>query len=188
MPTWLLILIIAGAVVVIAALAVVVNSRRTTARLKQRYGAEYQRLQSEHGDHRAAEKELTDRERNRDKLDIVALTPSAFTHFTHRWQQAQLAFVDDPTVAVAAADRLITDVMRERGYPVDAFEQRAADISVDHPHIVENYRAAHAIHLAQLDGHVDTEKQREAFVYYRALFESLLETNDDNETSQEATA
>ena len=104
---------------------------------------------SEAGDQQAAEKELTARERKRDKLDIVALSPSASTDFADRWQRVQTAFVDDPASAVGTADRLVTEVMRERGYPVDDFDQRAADISVDHPQIVENYRAAHGIHLAQ---------------------------------------
>jgi hypothetical protein len=184
-------LVAAGAVIVIAAVIIVagsVRSRRRSQRLKRHYGAEYVRLQSESGDRKAAETELTARERRRDKLDIFALTPSASTHFTHRWQQVQLAFVDDPAAGVAAADRLVTDVMRERGYPIEHFEQRAADISVDHPQIVEHYRAAHGIHLSQVNGGVDTEQQREAFVHYRALFESLLETKRDHDTSQEATA
>ena len=85
--------------------------------------------------------------------------------------------MDNPATAVGVADRLVTEVMRERGYPVDDFEQRAADISVDHPQIVENYRAAHGIHLSQQQADVSTEQQREAFVHYRALFEKLLETD-----------
>jgi dephospho-CoA kinase len=106
----------------------------------------------------------------------------------------QTGFVDNPTTAVGVADRLVTEVMRERGYPVDDFDQRAADISVDHPQVVENYRTAHGIHLSQEHGDVNTEQQREAFVHYRALFEKLLETKTDREakpikdTSQEASA
>lgn len=191
MSTWEWILIAVVAVIVVVAVVVVaasLSSRRRTHRLKRHYGAEYERLESETGDRKAAEKELTARERNRDKLDIVALTPSALAHFTNRWKQVQTAFVDDPATAVGTADRLVTEVMRERRYPVDDFEQRAADISVDHPQIVERYRAAHGIHLSQMNGGVDTEKQREAFVHYRALFETLLETKKDNDTSQEATA
>ena len=96
--------------------------------------------------------------------------------------------MDNPASAVGVADRLVNQVMRERGYPVDDFAQRAADISVDHPEIVDNYRAAHGIHLAQQEhGDVSTEQQREAFVHYRALFERLLETKTDN-ASQEASA
>ena len=87
----------------------------------------------------------------------------------------QTAFVDSPASAVGDADRLVTEVMRERGYPIDDFDQRAADISVDHPTVVENYRAAHTIHVSQQNGDVGTEKQRQAFVHYRALFEKLLD-------------
>ena len=134
-------------------------------------------------------RELTTRERKRGKLDIVPLTPSALSNFTVGWQEVQAGFVDNPATAVAAADRLVTEVMRERGYPVDDFDRRAADISVDHPQIVDNYRAAHGVKTAQQDD-VSTEQQREAFVHYRALFEKLLETPDDNDAdkSQEASA
>ncbi len=195
MPVWELILIVASVVLVIAVVIVaasLANSRKRTERLKQHFGSEYDRAVSEGGDQKAAEKELTARERRRDKLDIVALSPSAAMDFASRWQMVQIAFVDDPAGAVGTADRLVTDVMRERGYPVDDFDQRAADISVDHPQIVENYRAAHGIHLAQERGDVGTEQQREAFVHYRALFEKLLESETRTETEtdkpQEASA
>ena len=156
--------------------------------MKQHYGREYERLVSEAGGQKAAEKELSARERKRDQLEIVRLTPAALSDFTTRWSQVQTGFVDNPTTAVGVADRLITEVMRERGYPVDDFDQRAADISVDHPQIVENYRTAHRIHLSQQDGDVSTEQQREAFVHYRALFDKLLEKTTDDNASQEASA
>jgi hypothetical protein len=182
--------VIAAAVVVLAVIvaAILLRGRRKSARLKQHYGHEYDRLVSQTGDQKAAEKELTARERKRDKLDIVALAPSALSEFTTRWQQVQTGFVDNPATAVGVADRLVTEVMRARGYPVDNFDQRAADISVDHPQIVENYRSAHGIHLAQQSGDVNTEQQREAFVHYRALFEKLLETPTEDNASQEARA
>jgi hypothetical protein len=191
MLVWQWILLAAVVVIVVAAVIVaagLVSSRKKTRRLKQHYGREYERLVSETGGQKAAEKELTARERKRDKLDIVPLTPAALSDFTTRWHQVQTGFVDNPATAVGVADRLVTEVMRERGYPVDDFDQRAADISVDHPQIVENYRAAHGIHLSQQDGDVSTEEQREAFVHYRALFEKLLETTTDNDKSQEASA
>jgi hypothetical protein len=191
MPVWEWILIAACVAIVVAAVLVAasfVSRRKRTQRLKQHYGREYERLVSETGDEKAAEKELTARERKRDKLDIVSLTPSALSDFTTRWHEVQTGFVDNPATAVGVADRLVTQVMRERGYPVDDFDQRAADISVDHPQIVENYRAAHGIHLAQQHGDVSTEQQREAFVHYRALFEKLLEAPTDNNASQEASA
>jgi hypothetical protein len=191
MPVWEWILIAACVAIVVAAVLVAasfVSRRKRTQRLKQHYGREYERLVSETGDEKAAEKELTARERKRGKLDIVSLTPSALSDFTTRWHEVQTGFVDNPATAVGVADRLVTQVMRERGYPVDDFDQRAADISVDHPQIVENYRAAHGIHLAQQHGDVSTEQQREAFVHYRALFEKLLEAPTDNNASQEASA
>ncbi len=191
MPTWELIVIAACVVVVVAVVIVVAsvaNSRRRTQRLQQHYGREYERLVSETGDRKAAEHELTVRERKRDKLDIVPLPPSALSDFTARWHQVQTGFVDNPATAVGVADRLVTEVMRQRGYPVDDFDQRAADISVDHPQIVENYRTAHGIHLAQQRGDVSTEQQREAFVHYRALFEKLLDTTKADDTPKEASA
>ena len=189
MPTWIWIAIAIGAVVALVAVIVAVSMvsfRFKTKRLKQHYGTEYERVVSETGSEKGAVRELTTRERKRDKLDIVPLTPSALSEFTARWQEVQAGFVDDPASAVGVADRLVTEVMRERGYPVDDFDRRAADISVDHPQIVDNYRAAHGIHVSEQ--HADTEQQREAFVHYRALFEKLLETPTDNQTSQEATA
>jgi hypothetical protein len=191
MPVWEWILIAASVVVVVAVVIVgasVVGSRKKTQRLRQHYGSEYERLVSETGDQKAAEKELAARERKRDKLDIVPLTPAAVSDFSTRWHQVQTGFVDNPSTAVGVADRLVTEVMRTRGYPVDDFDQRAADISVDHPHVVDNYRAAHGIHLSQQHGDVDTEQQREAFVHYRALFEELLETTTGNSASKEANA
>jgi hypothetical protein len=191
MPTWEWILIAASIIVVVAVVmvaATVISSRNKTKRLKEHYGREYERLVSQTGGEKAAEKELTARERNRNKLDIVALTPSAQSDYTTRWHQVQTGFVDNPATAVGVADRLVTEVMRERGYPVDDFDQRAADISVDHPQIVDNYRAAHGIHLSQQHGDVSTEQQREAFVHYRALFEKLLENTTETDASQEASA
>jgi hypothetical protein len=190
MAIWEWILI--AAVVAVAVPAVIVaagifSSRRKTQRLKERYGGEYERLVSETGSEKAANRELTMRERKRDKLDIVPLTPSALSDFTARWQEVQARFVDNPTTAVGVADRLVTEVMRQRGYPVDDFDRRAADISVDHPDVVDNYRAAHGIHTSQQHD-ISTEQQRKAFVHYRALFAKLLETTSDKDESQEASA
>ena len=133
MPIWVWIEIAFAVVLAVAAVIIVVtvfSSRRKTKRLKQHYGSEYERLVSETGSEKAAKRELTTRERNRDKLDIVPLAPAAFSDFSGRWQKVQAEFVDDPAAAVRVADRLVTEVMRQRGYPVDDFEQRAADISV----------------------------------------------------------
>ena len=192
MPVWGWILIAAIVVIAATAIAIVVarsaNSRKKTERLKQRFGPEYERTLGETGEQRAAEDELGARERRRDKLNIVALSPQAREKYAASWRAVQTAFIDNPSSAVGDADRLVIEVMRERGYPVEDFDQRAADISVDHPAVVDNYRAAHRISLSQQQGNVDTEEERQAFVHYRALFEKLLETDKDQDNSQEARA
>lgn len=191
MPVWGWILI-AAAIVVIAAVAILVtrsaNSRKRTERLKERFGPEYERTVGEAGEQSGAEDELAARERKRDKLDIIPLSPGAREKYADSWRTVQTAFVDNPSSAVGDADRLVTQVMRDRGYPIDDFDQRAADISVDHPKVVENYRTAHSIYLLQEEGDVGTEDQREAFVHYRALFEKLLETDKDKDNPKEARA
>lgn len=180
MPAWSWIVI--AVIVVIAVVAVVLVAlsaarRKRTQRLATQFGPEYERAVDDAGDQKAAEKELVARERRRQKLDVVALAPQARAKYAEHWRTVQTAFVDNPSMAVGEADRLVTDVMRERGYPVDDFDQRAADISVDHPTVVEHYRSAHTLHLAQEKGDIGTEAQREAFVHYRALFETLLDTD-----------
>jgi hypothetical protein len=193
MPSWSWV-VIALAVVIVVALAVIVvlsmSRRKRTERLQSHFGPEYDRAVGESGDQAAAEKELVARERKRQKLDIVALAPESQAKYAEYWRTVQAAFVDDPAGAVGDADHLVTAVMRERGYPIEDFDQRAADISVDHPNVVEHYRAAHVIHLAQEKADVGTEAQREAFVHYRALFEKLLETEQKTEkdTPKEARA
>src|SRR5918911_2763029 len=124
----------------------------------------------------AAVVELLERQAHREKLNIVPLQPGARERYLQAWHLVQAKFVDEPVLATRDADRLITEVMRERGYPVDDFEQRAADISVDHPQVVEDYRQAHNISLANDRGEADTEALRQALVHYRSLFEELLET------------
>jgi hypothetical protein len=192
MTVWAWILIAIIVVVAIPALIVavgIVSSRRKTHRLKEHYGREYERLLSETGSEKAANRELTMRERKRGSLDIVPLTPAALANFTAGWQEVQASFVDNPASAVGAADRLVTEVLRERGYPADDFDRMAADISVDHPEIVDAYRAAHRVNTTHHD-HVSTEQQREAFVHYRALFDKLLENAADESAAdaQEASA
>jgi hypothetical protein len=196
MPVWIWFFLVALVCIAIAGLIVARSAvrRRRTNRLREQFGSEYDRTVFESGDEQAAEKELVARKRERNKLDIRPLAPEALTAYSQRWQQVQTAFVDNPSGALDDADRLLTEVMRERGYPVDDFDRRAADISVDHPDIVENYRSANAIHHSDPDADVSTEKQRQAFVHYRALFGKLLDqhSNDhrphDNDSAQEARA
>jgi hypothetical protein len=193
MPVWSW-FFIAAAVLIAFTLALIailsVTARKRTERLKKHFGPEYERAVGEAGDQRAGEQELVARERKRQKLDIVVLSPEAHTMYAEHWRTVQTAFVDDPSKAVGDADRLVTQVMRERGYPIDDFDQRASDISVDHPDVVEHYRAAHTLHLTQEKGDIGTEAQRQAFVHYRALFEQLLGTGLETEkdTPNEARA
>jgi hypothetical protein len=170
---WVLIaVLVVVAIVVIVAL--LLGRRRRSSRLKERFGPEYDRTVGELGEQRAAEAELLEREKKHKLLDIVELSPEARQEHAATWQRVQADFVDDPQDAVGRAERLVTRVMRERGYPIDDFEQRAADISVDHPDIVENYRSAHIIYQSQHNGDIGTEDARQAFVHYRALFDRLL--------------
>ncbi len=181
MSEWLWVVI---AVLVVVAVVVVgwsLSQRRRSARLKEHFGPEYERTVGELGEQRAAEADLLAREKKRKKLDIVDLTPEARQEHVATWQKVQTDFVDAPTDALGRAEHLVTRVMRERGYPIDDFDQRAADISVDHPDIVENYRGAHAIYQSQRGGEINTEDARQAFVHYRALFDRLLGSDSDVE-------
>jgi len=186
MPVWQWIVIAVLILVVLAVLilALSMTGRRKSKGLQERFGPEYQRTVSETGDTRKAEKRLIRREHERAKLDITPLSAEAARAYAQRWRGVQTAFVDTPAQAVGDADRLVTEVMSARGYPVDDFEKRSADISVDHPTVVENYRAGHAIHLAAEYGDVGTEAQRQALVHYRALFEKLLDEGADQHTPQ----
>lgn len=186
MPTWAwIVIVVVAALIVLGAIAVWTQQRKRS-QLKERFGSEYDRTVSERGERRAAEKELAERERKRERLDIVPLSSEAQKKYSASWQKVQGRFVDDPSNAVDEADRLVTDVMRDRGYPIDDFEQRADDISVDHPEVVQNYRAAHAVYTKASDGNggASTEDLRQGFVHYRALFSELLETREP--TAEEA--
>jgi hypothetical protein len=166
--------------IIVAALAVAIGvflylQRRRSKHLRSKFGPEYERLVDRYGDQRKAESDLSHREKRVEKLHIRDLTPGEANGFASAWHDEQARFVDSPREAVARVDRLVGELMKARGYPVSDFEQRAADISVDHPEVVENYRAAHDI--ATRDGHrrANTEELRQAMVHYRALFEHLLE-------------
>lgn len=178
MDTWVWIVIVAAAVVVLAIVVWAMTSRKRTTQLREGFGPEYDRTVDEAGSRRRAESELAERQERREKLDIRPLTPATRDRFTSEWQAVQARFVDDPGSAVADADRLVQEVMRERGYPTHDFEQRAADISVDHPHVVESYRSAHSVAEAHERGEASTEDLRQSLVHYRSLFEELLETRE----------
>src|SRR5580704_3302438 len=166
-------------VAVICLLAVIVIAfmvarKRRSDRLRARFGPEYDRVVKQEGGVRQAEGVLTFREKRREKLAIRELSASDRTRYEANWEEVQGRFVDDPAGAVTVADRMVADVMRTRGYPVGDFEQRAADISVDHPVVVDQYRAAHSIAIRHDRGQATTEDLRKAMVHYRALFQELI--------------
>ena len=173
MSTVSLILIIIAIVAIAVALWMFFEKRRTQ-RLRTKFGPEYDRMVQESG-RRPAEAALDQRTKRVEKLPIHALRSEEREQFAERWRHEQARFVDDPRLAVENADRLVIEVMRARGYPIGEFDQRAADISVDHARVVENYRAAHEIAVKDSRSKVTTEELRRAMVHYRALFEDLLE-------------
>ena len=149
-------------------------SNRRTKQLKSRFGPEYRRVARAEGSTAEAEQILLQREKRMQKLDIKPLTETQKHEFADAWEHAQAEFVDDPTAAVTHADVLVQEVMNVRGYPVSDFDQRVADVSVDHPAVAQNYRLAHKIAERNERGEVGMEKLREAMLHYRALFADLL--------------
>jgi LPXTG-motif cell wall-anchored protein len=169
-------LVIGGLILLLLVIAgLMLTRRRRTEQLAQRFGPEYERTVERMGSRGKAEADLAAREKRVHKLEIVPLAPQEAQRFRTEWQSLQARFVDSPRSAMAEADLLVRDLMTRRGYPVGDFETRAADISVDHPHVVEHYRAAHEIALRHQRGQADTEAMRQALVHYRALFSDLLE-------------
>src|SRR6202167_1900749 len=167
-----------GAVILIIAVVVWLYARKrksTTADLRQKFGPEYERAVLAHGSERKAEAKLADRERRVEKLNIRDLDSMERERFSKRWEAVQSRFVDSPKGAVAEADDLVSSVMKIRGYPVSDFDQRAADISVDHPRVVENYRLAHQIALRVGKDAASTEDLRTAMIHYRSLFDELVQ-------------
>jgi hypothetical protein len=165
------------ALVLIGAIVWITMNRMRSQRLRQRFGPEYDRTLRTEGNLRKAEAALEARAKRVAKLHIRPLSPGDADRFDSAWRGVQTRFVDDPRGAVTEADRLVGEVMAARGYPVGEFEQRVADISVDHPDVVVNYRAAREIALQHSQGKASTEDLRQAMVHYRALFRDLLETD-----------
>ena len=171
---------IIGAIVVVALIlvvaAVMMARKRQGDRLRQAFGSEYDHQVDAAGGSRAkAEAELLKREKRIEKLNIRPLPAAQRQAFLADWQHVQAGFVDDPEKSIALADALVGDVMKARGYPVEDFDQRAADISVEHPKLVSNYRAAHEIAVRHQQVKAGTEDMRAAFIGYRSMFVELLE-------------
>jgi hypothetical protein len=175
----LTVLVIVGLLAVLALVAWVRQRRNQSERLQQRFGPEYGHTVERMGSREKAEAELLAREQRVHRLHIVALSPGDAARYANEWKQLQARFVDSPRGALAEADRLVRELMLQRGYPMGDFERRAADISVDHAAVVDHYRAAHAIVVRDQRDATDTEDLRKALVHYRALFDELLEVAPD---------
>ena len=165
-------ILIAAVVIAVIVIALILARKRRTEALQQRFGPEYNRAVRERGDR--AEAELLERQKRVEKFSIRELSAAERERFVTDWRVVQSRFVDDPKAAVRDADELVTRLMQTRGYPMSDFEQRAADISVDHPRVVDNYRAAREIAIRQQRGQATTEDLRNAIIYYRSLFDELL--------------
>jgi hypothetical protein len=159
---------------VVGIAAAVFLSRHKTERLRTRFGPEYERAIEESGGRREAEAGLQEREKRVEGFAIRPLAASDRDRYIASWRKVQAEFVDDPNKSVTQADQLLADVMSTRGYTVNEFRQRSADISVDHPLVVENYRAAHEIAVRHASGKASTEDLRQAMIHYRTLFDELV--------------
>ncbi len=170
-----LIVVVVLLVIALVVAGVLLSKRRRSAQLRDRYGAEYERTLAETGnDPHEAEARLLEREKRHRGLDVRDLRPEERDRFGASWAAIQRDFVDDPVRSLQQADGLVVDIMRTRGYPVDDFERRAQDISVEHPDVVTHYREARSVREATEHGPVDTEQQRHAVTSYRSLVEALL--------------
>jgi hypothetical protein len=172
----LIVVAVAALVVVIVAVALYMRKRKnTTAELRDRFGTEYERAVHEHGSERKAEAKLADREARIETLKIRELDPTERERYVAQWQSVQSRFLDYPKSAVTEADELVCSLMQTRGYPKADFEQRVADLSVDHPRVVEDYRSAHDIALRLISSEASTEELRTAMLHYRSLFDELAQ-------------
>jgi len=165
------------AVIVIAILGWHLVRERRSKALRSRFGPEYDFAMREFGSRPKAEDALAAREKRMEKLHVHPLSNEEHDRFAGQWHDLQARFVDDPSGSIEDADRLVCEVMRARGYPMSEFEHRAEDLSVDHPHVVRNYRAAHQIAARHDKGQASTEDLRQGLVYYRDLFDELLEAH-----------
>jgi hypothetical protein len=173
MSTPTIVVVIVIAVVIVAAAVILFVRNQRSNRLRTRFGPEYSRVIGETGSKTRAEEKLEKLEKRVGRFDLRPLSPVARANFVAAWQKIQSRFVDDPKGALTEADKLIQEVMAARGYPVTDFEQRAADISVDHPLVVEHYRAGHDISIRHRQGLTSTEDLRQAMIHYRTLFTEL---------------
>jgi len=177
-------------IVAIVAIAIAIWATlrmRNTARLKSKFGPEYDHAVQQAGDRTRAEAELTKREKRVNKFRIRELNPQERRRFADAWTKEQSRFVDDPKTAVLNADALVGELMTARGYPMGDFQTQAEDISVDHPQVIGHYREAHDVAELCRRGQGDTEAMRRSMVHYRALFEDLLGSSVVDRQHEEVT-
>jgi hypothetical protein len=177
MDTRILIAIIVAVVALFIVAAVIITRQRKSKHLKEQFGPEYDRAVEQHGNARHAEAVLIDREKRVEKFALRPLTPSDRERYAEDWAAIQRRFVDDPSNAVTQADTLVNTVLAARGYPIGDFEQRAADISVNYPTLVQNYRSAREVMARHTQSQTSTEDLRLAMVNFRSLFDELLDTS-----------
>ena len=174
MDTNTVIVIVFAALALVAVVVLLLMKSRQTSKLRNRFGPEYERAVDESGDKRIAEAALHDREKRVKSFAIQPLRTGERERYVAAWRRVQGEFVDNPKFAVTHADELLAEVMAARGYPVGDFDQRSADLSVEHPVFVQNYRAAHDIAIRHARGEAGTEDLRQAMIHYRALFDDLV--------------
>lgn len=180
----LIAIVILAAVIVVAAIVIALYRRHRSQRLKEHFGLEYDRAVLQRGSQPKAELELLKREKRVHHFAIKGLAPATRDRYIEEWAAVQRRFVDDPALAVTEADALVNRVMNARGYPMAEFEQRAADVSVTYPEVVQNYRAARVIVMRHGRGDAGTEDLRQAMVHYRSLFDELLDLPNSAATSR----
>lgn len=190
MSTWVWVVIVIAVVIVVALVVALVrqqNARKRTEHLRGQFGNEYDRVVEGSDDRSEGEAELAAREERHEQFQLRPLSTSAHDRYVESWRAAQAQFVDDPKTAVASADGMIQSVMRERGYPVEDFDQRVSDLSVDHPDVVQHYREGHRLAEQSAHGDDSTESLRIAMQHYRALFEDLVDSSGNGSDSTNGT-
>jgi len=180
--TWIWAVIAAAVVIVLVLVIVAAIKARRRAALRRQFGPEYDRTLEDADSRKKAERELAARAERREQFELRELSPEVRQRYSRAWRETQTRFVDAPADAVQEADVLVTRLMRDCGYPVEGFDDRSDFVSVDHPHLVDDYRAAHRVAVADTEGKVTTEDRRKAMVHFRSLFGAILGDNEGAES------
>lgn len=178
MDTWVIVVLVVAGVVMLAAIGYAIYRRQHSRQLARRFGGEYDWAVEQEGGRRPGERVLQERVERRQQFEVRPLSVTERSRFVELWEQVQARFVDDPGTALADADRLVADVMRTRGYPVEDFDEQADLVSVDHADVASDYRRGHTLFERHQAGKADTEDLRAATLAYRSLFERLIADGD----------